>query len=569
MLLASCNQNDCIIPDFNTTTNQKVFILEQQDLHKRLLLALVLSFVVLLGFNYLMPKPPQQNESNRTKAVAGAASTPVATSSNAAPKSLSVATAETAAVKQPKAPGTAGKSETLSIITAKNYIIKIDKLGRISSTQLLKEKYRDEEGNYLELFDPARTLPLELRFSDSTVNAEAFQVPYTASADKISVGDRAQTLILTQTLSGITVVKKLTFYADGHYDIDLSTSKKATFFLTPGRRPETDHSMYMIVRGALVRDTEGILTTVEDGKAEKAEVVDHATIVSSFDRYDASLFYNFDTPMHATISVDAGDKPLPFVKGTQALSLHGYVGPKEWRTFEAIHPDLVNNIEFGWFTFLSKPFFRVMLWIHDFVGNWGWAIILFTLLVKLILFPLSYKGMMSMNKMRDLAPKMKELKEKYGKDPAKMNQQTMAMYKKHGANPMGGCLPMLLQIPVFFALYRVLLNADELQGAPWIGWIVDLSDKDPFYILPVLMGVSMFFQQKITPNTMTDPMQKKIFQWFPVIMTFFFLTFPAGLVLYWLTNNLLSIAQQYFINVSYEKYKNTMKHLHSAGKEKE
>jgi len=538
--------------------------LEQQDLHKRLLLALVLSFVVLVGFNYIMPKPILQNESNATTTVAGTEPASTTVEGKAAPKSAPSATAVAASADQPKAPGVVSKSETLATITAENYIIKIDKFGRISSAQLLKEKYKNEEGEYLELFDPVRTLPLELRFSDSAINNDAFKVSYTASASKIAVGDTPATLTLTQILPGTTVTKKLTFHADGHYDIDLSTDKKVEFFLTPGRRPETDHSMYMIVRGALVRDTEGILTTVEDGKSEKAEVVENATIVSAFDRYDASLFYNFDTPMHATISVDTGDNPLPFVKGTQSLTLHGYVGPKEWRTFEKIHPDLVNNIEFGWFTFLSKPFFKVMLWIHDYIGNWGWAIILFTLLVKLILFPLSYKGMMSMNKMRDLAPKMKELKEKYGKDPAKMNQQTMQLYKKHGANPMGGCLPMLLQIPVFFALYRVLLNADELQGAPWIGWIVDLSDKDPFYILPILMGVSMFFQQKITPNTMTDPMQKKIFQWFPVIMTFFFLTFPAGLVLYWLTNNLLSIAQQYFINISYEKYKDKMKHL-SAG----
>jgi len=542
--------------------------LEQQDLHKRLLLALVLSFAVLVGFNYIMPKPLLQNESNATTTTAGAETAASAAEKKAAPKSPSSATAVAASVQQPKAPGTVSKSETLATITAKNYIIKIDKFGRISSTKLLKEKYKNEEGGYLELFDPVRTLPLEVRFSDSVINADAFKVPYTASASKIAVGDAPGTLTLTQNLPGATVSKKLTFYADGHYDIDLSTDKNVEFFLTPGRRPETDHSMYMIVRGALIRDTEGILTTVEDGKAEKAVVVENATIVSAFDRYDASLFYNFDTPMHATISVDTGDNPLPFVKGTKALKLHGYVGPKEWRTFEKIHPDLVNSIEFGWFTFLSKPFFRVMLWIYDFVGNWGWAIILFTLLVKLILFPLSYKGMMSMNKMRDLAPKMKELKEKYGKDPAKMNQQTMQLYKKHGANPMGGCLPMLLQIPVFFALYRVLLNADELQGAPWIGWITDLSDKDPFYILPILMGVSMFFQQKITPNTMTDPMQKKIFQWFPVIMTFFFLTFPAGLVLYWLTNNLLSIAQQYFINISYEKYKEKMKHHVGAEKSK-
>jgi YidC/Oxa1 family membrane protein insertase len=200
-----------------------------------------------------------------------------------------------------------------------------------------------------------------------------------------------------------------------------------------------------------------------------------------------------------------------------------------------------------------------MIWIHDFVGNWGWAIVIFTILVKLILFPLSYKGMMSMQKMKELAPKMKELKEKHKGDPAKLNQQTMAMYKKHGANPMGGCLPMILQIPVFFALYRVLLNAEELQGAPWVGWIVNLADKDPYYVLPILMGITMWLMQKVQPNTMTDPMQQKIFQWFPVIMTFFFLTFPAGLVLYWLTNNILSIVQQYIINGAYEKHKANMK----------
>jgi len=180
------------------------------------------------------------------------------------------------------------------------------------------------------------------------------------------------------------------------------------------------------------------------------------------------------------------------------------------------------------------------------------------LLVKLVLFPLSYKGMMSMQKLKDLAPKMKELKAKYKGDPAKLNAQMMELYKKNGANPMGGCLPMLLQIPVFFALYRVLLNADELQGAVWIsGWIDNLAGADPYYILPVLMGVTMWFQQKITPNNFTDPLQEKIFQWFPVIMAgmFIIMPFPSGLVLYWVVNNIFTIGQQYVINKAYAKHK--------------
>ncbi|NKQ41365.1 MAG: membrane protein insertase YidC, partial [Sulfurovum sp.] len=447
--------------------------------------------------------------------------------------------------------------------------IKIDKFGRVKSTQLLKDKYKNEDGGYLELFDPSKTLPLEVRFSDTAINNEAFEVAYSASMGEISLQDTPQILTLTQKLSTVTVTKKITFYADGHYDLELSTDKPVEFFITPGHRPEVDESIYLLVRGALIHDSKGILTIVEDGDAEKNEIVTDATIVSSFDRYDASLFYNFDNPVHAIITVGKENNPLPFVKAMQSLKLHGYIGPKDWRLFESIHPDLVNAIEFGWFTFLAKPFFAVMLWINDYVVNWGWTIIFFTLLVKLILFPLSYKGMMSMNKMRDLAPKMKDLKEKYGKDPAKMNQQMMELYKKHGANPMGGCLPMLLQIPVFFALYRVLLNADELQGAPWVAWIVDLSDKDPYFVLPVLMGISMYFQQKITPNTMTDPLQKKIFQWFPAIMTLFFLTFPAGLVLYWLTNNLLSIGQQYYINYAYENYKTKTKNISKGEKKKD
>jgi len=162
---------------------------------------------------------------------------------------------------------------------------------------------------------------------------------------------------------------------------------------------------------------------------------------------------------------------------------------------------------------------------------------------------------MSMQKLKDLAPQMKEIKEKYAKDPQKMNAKMMEMYKKEGANPMGGCLPMILQIPIFFAIYRVLLNSVELQGAEWMLWIHDLSLQDPIYVLPLLMGASMWYQQKLTPNTMTDPMQQKIFQFLPVVMTLFFLTFPAGLVLYWLTNNVFTIGQQFVINNAYAKQK--------------
>jgi YidC/Oxa1 family membrane protein insertase len=216
-------------------------------------------------------------------------------------------------------------------------------------------------------------------------------------------------------------------------------------------------------------------------------------------------------------------------------------------TLVAIDPNLRNIVEYGLFTFVASPMFTALNWLNNYVNSWGWSIILFTIFIRILLFPISAKGMISMHKLKELAPKMKEVQAKYKGDPQKMQMHTMELYKKNGANPLGGCLPFLLQIPVFFAVYRVLVNAIELKGTEWL-YIADLSQMDPYYVMPILMGASMYFQQKITPNNFTDPMQAKMFQFLPVVFTLLFMTFPAGLVLYWFVNNLLSIAQQAIIN---------------------
>ncbi len=533
--------------------------MEQMDLNKRLFLAIVLSFFILFGFSVIFPQPKKSAESNSSLTNITNKEAPVTQSSQAqakpAPKSGTPTNSTPSTATQKKVEA---KSGVLSEIETKKYKLKIDSLGRISSVVLKEKKYKDEQGNPLELIDATKTKPLEVRFSGA-INQKAFSTNYQASSSKIDASNSKATLTLTQNLGDVEVKKILTFYPEGHYDLKVELNKPLEFFITTGHRPEADKSRYLIVRGVLVRDQKGVITTVEDGKQKDTKTVNGANIVSSFDRYYSSLFFSFDKPFSVVLTHENENDPLPFVKASGKLELKGYVGPKEWKLFESLDRRLTDAIEFGWFTFLAKPFFKIMLAIFDVVKNWGWAIVIFTILVKAVLFPLSYKGMMSMQKLKDLAPKMKEIKEKYGKDPAKMNMKMMELYKKHGANPMGGCLPMLLQIPVFFALYRVLLNADELQGAPWILWITDLSRQDPYFVLPILMGATMYLQQVITPNTMTDPMQQKIFKFFPVIMTFFFLTFPAGLVLYWLTNNILSIAQQYYINNAYEKYKKEQK----------
>lgn len=505
-------------------------------------------------------KPPQKQQLSQEQNKTEQNQAPTATITD---KSIAKSTPITSTTNTAKAP-TEDNSSILSIISTPSSRITIDTFGRISQVVLTEDKYRDDEGNNLKLFDATAVKPLEIRFSDARINDEAFKTPYETSSASIHAPDK---LTLTQKLTDLTITKEIAFDSSGHYKITVKTSKPVDYFITTGHRPIADTSKYMIAKGALVKSGDNILTTIEDGKAEGDESFKGVKFVSAFDRYYASVLYDLDNGLDVTISKDKGDDPLIFVHGNSDLSMDGYIGAKEYKVLDSLSPELTDVIEYGWFSFLSKPFFAVIVWIHGFIGNWGWAIILFTLLVKIILFPLSYKGMMSMQKLKDLAPKMKELKEKYGKDPQKMNMKTMEMYKKHGANPMGGCLPMLLQIPVFFALYRVLLNADELQGASWILWIDDLSKMDPYYVLPILMGASMFLQQKITPSNITDPLQEKIFKFFPLIMTFFFVTFPSGLVLYWITNNILSIAQQYYINLAYEKHKETQRVAHENEKE--
>jgi YidC/Oxa1 family membrane protein insertase len=233
--------------------------------------------------------------------------------------------------------------------------------------------------------------------------------------------------------------------------------------------------------------------------------------------------------------------------GTQgSISASFYAGPKDTERLEQISPHLDLTVDYGWLWWVSKPLFWLMQQIHNLVGNWGLAIIGLTLCVKIVFFKLSATSYKSMAKMRKLAPKMAELKERLGDDRQKFSQEMMKMYKTEKVNPFGGCLPLLIQMPVFLALYYVLMESVELRHSPFFGWILDLSVKDPYFVLPIIYGITMYFMQKLNPQP-TDPMQARIMQMLPLIFTFMFLWFPAGLVLYWVTNNTLSIIQQYII----------------------
>ncbi len=224
-----------------------------------------------------------------------------------------------------------------------------------------------------------------------------------------------------------------------------------------------------------------------------------------------------------------------------------FVGPQEERVLETIAPGFELLKDYGYLTILAKPIFWLLDNIHSYVGNWGWSIILLTILIKLVFFPLSAASYKSMARMKEVQPRLLAMKEQFKGEPQKMNQAMMEMHRKEKINPLGGCLPVLIQIPVFIALYWVLLSSVEMRGAPWVLWIHDLSVPDPYYILPVIMAASMFVQTKLNP-TPPDPIQAKVMMYMPIIFSVMFFFFPAGLVLYWVVNNLLSIAQQWQIN---------------------
>ncbi|MBB3102990.1 membrane protein insertase YidC [Azomonas macrocytogenes] len=229
-----------------------------------------------------------------------------------------------------------------------------------------------------------------------------------------------------------------------------------------------------------------------------------------------------------------------------------YAGPKNQDVLKTLSPGLELTVDYGFLWFIAQPIFWLLQVIHNLLGNWGWSIIFLTLFIKAAFFPLSAASYRSMARMRAVAPRLQALKEQHGDDRQKMSQAMMELYKKEKINPLGGCLPILVQMPVFLSLYWVLLESVEMRQAPWLGWITDLSTKDPYFILPLIMGGTMFIQQQLNP-TPPDPMQAKVMKLMPIIFTFFFLWFPAGLVLYWVVNNVLSIAQQWYITRQIEK----------------
>ncbi len=278
-----------------------------------------------------------------------------------------------------------------------------------------------------------------------------------------------------------------------------------------------------------------------------AAVIEHYFVAAIVPNPDVVYHYYSKTIGEDRYAIGMYAPPVRVAPGTKtSLAIHNYVGPKTQEILKEIAPGLELTVDYGILWFIAKPLFWLLERIYSVTRNWGWAIILLTCVVKAIFFHLSAMGYRSMAKMRRVQPRMLAMRERYAKDKARLNQAMMQLYKEEKINPLGGCFPILVQIPVFLALYWVLLESVELRQASFILWLQDLSSPDPFFVLPLIMGVSMFVQQKLNPAPL-DPMQEKIMQLLPFVFTVFFAFFPSGLVLYWVVNNILSISQQWVI----------------------
>lgn len=415
----------------------------------------------------------------------------------------------------------------------------------------------------------------------SKAQAPSHKALYQTEKTRYALSEGADTLEVVlswQSDDGVTVNKIYTFHS-GQYQIDVryevnnqsnSSWRGWAYSQLQRNNPDSDGSLFLYTyTGAALSSPEDRYRKLDfgdirDQKLEKeisngwAAMLQHY-FVSALVPADADDSYRYYT---SVINRDSNDPryvigsttpAVDIAPGNQGtLSQRFFIGPKLQHRMDKVAPGLELTVDYGIFWLLAKPLFWGLEKFHALTGNWGWAIILLTLLIKVVFYRLSAAGYRSMARMRKVQPRLLALRERYKDDKQKLNQAMMDLYKTEKINPLGGCFPILVQIPVFISLYWVLLESVELRQAPFILWINDLSIPDPFFVLPLIMGVTMFVQQKLNPAPI-DPVQEKIMMTLPVVFTVFFAFFPAGLVLYWVVNNILSIAQQWLITRNLEK----------------
>ncbi|WP_153147000.1 membrane protein insertase YidC [Dechloromonas sp. H13] len=530
---------------------------------RRLILVLIFTFSSFMLWEswqkYNQPKPP----ANATAAVPAGSAAPQ-------PSAALQAGAPAAAPGAAAAPAVAGETVDIQTDLVKATISTVG--GDIVHLDLLNYKEHDSQDKTFALFDAKHHYVMQSGLIGDGMPTHRTTFRRVAGPTTLADGaDELKVRLEATAPNGANVAKILTFRR-GSYLVDVAWEID-----NKGDKPLSAHAYYQLQRDSVAPEGETMMVStftgpavyteadkyqkvsfddIGAGKAKFAKAADNGWLamvqhyfVSAFVPKEHSQREYYMRKVDGQNLYQAGvivpvAEIAPGAKGGTSVDL--YAGPQEQDTLKKLAPGLDLVVDYGWLTVVAAPIFWALQAIYKLVGNWGWAIVILTIIIKAVFYPLSAASYKSMAKMRVLTPRLMQLKERYADDKQRLNQEMMKLYQTEKVNPLGGCLPILVQIPVFIALYWVLLGAVEMRGAPWILWIHDLAAPDPFYILPVIMMASMFVQTKLNP-TPPDPIQAKVMMMMPLIFGFMFFWFPAGLVLYWVVNNVLSIAQQWQI----------------------
>jgi len=556
-------------------------------MERRVLLAISLSFVVLFLFQrFVMPPPPAAKPA--ASAQPGQASTsqgsPASSPTPPAGSSAVPAAATVTATPVAGAEITVGEAteRDITVETKTVRAVFTNRGGRLRHWEL--KAYRNEQGEELDLVPEgagaSATLPFSLALDDAALTDRLNGALYRVSGpsgDRFDATTGEETLVFESAAAdGVTVKKSFTFQPDGYIvsvaavaersgqrlnpwiqwgpglGDDIARAEPASFLSPSYNAP----AQAIIHKEGSVERLGPATTGGQDGAFAYAGIDDQYFVSMLLNTSNAPVRVEYQ-PVVVPIQGEAermahyASYAVRFVAPQDAARF--FLGPKAFDELQGIGPEAVRVIDFGMFAWLAVPLLGALKWVHGFVGNWGWSIVTLTMLINLAMFPLRHKSVVSMRRMQDIQPQMKAIQDRYAKykvtDPErqKMNTEVMALYKAKGVNPASGCVPMLLTMPFLFAFYSMLSQAIEIRGAAFMGWITDLSRYDPLFITPVLMGATMFWQQKLTPSTM-DPQQQKVMMFMPVMFLFMFLWAPSGLVIYWFVSNLWAIGQQYFTN---------------------
>jgi YidC/Oxa1 family membrane protein insertase len=539
-------------------------------MEKRVLLAVVLSFVVLYGYQVIFPPPapvnvPPANAPAVQGATAPGPATPAAAAAEAPPA-------------EPQGDAVVGEQAERDIVVENEAVRAIfTNRGAVLKSWLLKH-YKGTDNAPLDIVPQAvkgAVRPFALAVEDAKISAAVNNAFYKASADALTVGAGPSTLTFDYTGStGVAVRKEFTFDPAHPYVVGFKASVThegkavgATMQFGPALGTGiVETSMGTYSQGAqpiFYRD--GSVTRVGTSSIQERPIEEGTFgFVGVDDHYFLTAALPGGQPQRVeyqpvSVPIAGSDQAANFVSWAMRSNeasispARYFLGPKDFDVLASVDRDLVRSIHFGMFSVIVVPLLRALKWINGYVGNYGWSIITLTVLINLAMFPLRHKSVVSMRKMQNLQPEVKAIQERYAKlkmsDPGKqkMNVELMNLYRERGVNPASGCVPMLLTFPVLFAFYSMLSVAIELRGAPFVGWIHDLSAHDPLYVTPVLMGVTMFVQQWMTPST-ADPVQQKMMMFMPLVFMSMFVWAPSGLVLYWTVSNIWAIGQQALTN---------------------